>query len=159
MAKKHNLPRYISLPNWNAFVVKFARNGNRYYKSFSFSEFKSTDEALGAAVAWRDRVLNELQGGDPEGVRRSTYEKKGISYIRFVVSIQDDGKSSKTKTFTAGSASKIGEADIEHAKNTALAFRLEWEFCKEKGTPFDDEKYIGWQKKRLYPFVGQCIEE
>ncbi len=154
MAKKHNLPRYISLPNWNAFAVKFSKSGKRYYKSFSFSDFKSTDEALGAAVAWRDRVLSELQGGDPEGVTRSTYEKKGTSYLRFVVSVQEYGKRGKTKTFTAGALDRIGEADIEHAKNTALAFRLEWEFCGGKGIPFDDEKYVGWQKKTLYPFAG-----
>lgn len=157
MERKYKLPKHVSLPNWDAFEVRIWRAEKIYYKSFPFPQYATVQNALDAAVEWRDFILKGIRGSDPNGVKRSTYSKREREYLRFVVLWADHNGSSRTKTFTVGAVDKIDERDIEHASKTAEAFRIEWEFCNEKGLPFNDEKYANWKSTSTYPFDPDVI--
>jgi hypothetical protein len=60
-----------------------------------------------------------------------------------------NGKS-KNKTFQVGNIAKITADDELHAFRTARLFRSCYEYAIDNDLEFDESKFAGWKKKRLY---------
>lgn len=170
---KRGLPKHITIPNFDGYQVRVVRDGVEHSKSFPWSAGGKA-MALLDAVAWRDRLLSTLpEAGNAKGGYRSkplshktSWDRVGVvrtvgcdrrrsltvQYVRFSVSWVDATGRARVKTFQAGRADSITQADEVHTSLTAEAFRSEWEFCQRNGERFEPWRYDSWRKDRLYPF-------
>ncbi|WP_326430443.1 hypothetical protein VQ574_21085 (plasmid) [Stutzerimonas frequens] len=168
------LPDNISIPGYEAYQVRIVRCNHEYSATFAWSRYGSKEQALEAAVLWRDMMLKQLptaangRGGfrtAPMPHKRSCgragitrYQKVDNrrhgrpAYLVFGVNWTDSDGYKRVKQFQVG---RIGTYEWQqelHTSLTAEAFRTEWEYCRSTGQIFDPDRYNGWTETELYPF-------
>lgn len=162
----------ITKPSATQYVVRVDRFGQRHTKSFSASEYGSVENALTAAKAWRDDVIAKYTA--PVHIHTRQRKTKSNQELGCGVTVSEwadtrgagsdrmyrqyqalyyMGGKRKIKSFHVGVVG-VASVDIdEHAKQTAMAFRQEYEWCTREGVEFKPEKYDGWRTVVMYPFV------
>lgn len=173
------LPDNITINNFGAYQVRIRRGETEYLASFSESAYGGKDEALAAAVSWRDKMLACLppatngkgsfrrapmahkqsfgRVGITRYVKRDHRRTGSPEYLVFGVNWTDSEGYPRVKQFQAGRIGVLSWKDELHAAQTALAFRTEWEFCRDHKVPFDPERYRDWTVP-LYPFMSTTPE-
>jgi hypothetical protein len=75
--------------------------------------------------------------------------RKDKSYLCYTVFWVNNGKS-RNKTFQVGNVEKVTADDELHAFRTARLFRSCYEYAIDNDIGFNDGKFNGWKKTRLY---------
>jgi len=75
--------------------------------------------------------------------------RKDKSYLCYTVFWVKDRKS-RNKTFQVGNVETVTADDELHAFRTAKLFRSCYEHSIDHDLQFDDNKFVGWKKLRLY---------
>lgn len=157
--------KHITEPDAFGFQVRIVRRGKETSRYFSHKLWGSKIKSLQAAIAWRDQMLTVLKGSRTRflkppknktttgitGVSRTIkYDhRKDKSYLCYTVFWVKDRKS-KNKTFQVGNVHTISADDELHAFRTARLFRNCYEHSIDHDIPFNEEKFAGWKKVRLY---------
>lgn len=169
------LPDNITVPSHEAYQVRIVREGHEYSATFAWSRFETREDALQAAVNWRDKILKQLpepangRGGfrtSPMPNKRS-FGRVGITrylkidrrragcpkYLVYGVNWTDRDGRARVRQFQVGRVGTFEWDQELHASLTAEAFRTEWEFCRSTGQVFEPDRYAGWAETELYPFL------
>ncbi|WGK63452.1 hypothetical protein QAO71_16915 (plasmid) [Halopseudomonas sp. SMJS2] len=169
------LPDNITIPSYDAYQVRIVRGDHEYSATFAWSRFDSNEQALHAAVNWRDQILAQLPdpGNGRGGFRTSpmahkrSFGRVGITrylkkdrrrsgspvYLVYGINWTDSDGSARVKQFQVGRIGTFEWHQELHASLTAEAFRTEWEFCRSTGQVFEPDRYHGWTEVELYPFL------
>jgi len=75
--------------------------------------------------------------------------RKDKSYLCYTAFWVCNGKS-RNKTFQVGNVDRVTADDELHAFRTARLFRNCYECSIDNDIPFDDSKFSGWKKVRMY---------
>jgi hypothetical protein len=173
-AQGRDLPENISIPGYDSYQVRIARNGHEYSSTFHWARFGGKERALQSAVKWRDQMISQLPAAEngrgsfrtSPMAHKYTFGRVGITkypkkdrrrtgqpaYLVYGVNWVDEDGAPRVKQFQVG---RIGNFDWDQELHTALtaeAFRTEWEFCVSAGISFDPERYQNWKEVELYPF-------
>ncbi|MCK5354919.1 MAG: hypothetical protein KAJ63_07345 [Methyloprofundus sp.] len=157
--------KHITEPDVFGYQVRIVRRGKESSRYFSHKMWGSKSKSLKAAIAWRDQMLIVLKGARTRflkppknktttgvtGVSRTIkYDyRKDKSYLCYTVFWIKAGKS-RNKTFQVGNVEKVTADQELHAFRTAKLFRSCYEFAIDFDLPFEDGKFSGWKKIRLY---------
>lgn len=157
--------KHITEPDVFGFQVRIVRRGKESSRYFSHKMWGNKSKSLQAAILWRDQMLVVLKGSKTRflkppknktttgvtGVSKTIkYDhRKDKSYLCYTVFWVQNRKS-KNKTFQVGNVSKITADDELHAFRTARLFRSCYEYAIDNDLDFDETKFAGWKKKRLY---------
>ncbi len=157
--------KHITEPDAFGFQVRIVRRGKETSRYFSHKLWGNKAKSLQAAIAWRDQMLVVLKGSRTRflkppknktttgitGVSRTIkYDhRKDKSYLCYTVFWVKERKS-KNKTFQVGNVETITADDELHAFRTARLFRHCYEHSIDHDIPFNDAKFAGWKKVRLY---------
>jgi len=160
--------KHITEPDTFGFQVRIVRRGKENSRYFSHKLWGSKGKSLKAAIAWRDQMLVVLKGSrmrflkPPKnktttgltGVSRTIkYDnRKDKSYLCYTVFWVKDNKSCN-KTFQVGNIETLTADEELHAFRTAKLFRNCYEHSIDHDLQFDDSKFTGWKKMRLYENV------
>lgn len=144
------------------FQVRFRRNGDLVSEYFAVSIYGSEARALAKAKDWRDLISLEIRANAPQRPLKSKTTKSkwrelpvGVCQLdrpdrAFVVNWIDTAGKPKQKCFAPGRG--CNTAQIEHARNTAIAFRLHFAYCRETGLTFTPDYYQDWRTDLKHPF-------
>ncbi len=157
--------KHITEPDAFGYQVRIVRRGKENSRYFSHRLWGGKVKSLKAAIAWRDQMLVALKGSRTRflkppknktttgvtGVSRTIkYDhRKNKSYLCYTVFWVKNGKS-RNKTFQVGNVEKVSADDELHAFRTARLFRSCYEFAIDNDLPFNDGRFVGWKKTRLY---------
>ena len=157
--------KHITEPDVFGYQVRIVRRGKESSRYFSHKLWGNKSKSLQAAILWRDQMLVVLKGSKTRflkppknktttgvtGVSKTIkYDhRKDKSYLCYTVFWVHNGKS-KNKTFQVGNVAKITADDELHAFRTARLFRSCYEYAIDNDLEFDENKFAGWKKKRLY---------
>jgi hypothetical protein len=75
-------------------------------------------------------------------------------FVAYTVSWVNALGENRVTSFQAGREDTLTPEQEAHAHQTALAFREDWEFCQDTGTPFDPLPYKAWRRVTCYPFTA-----
>jgi hypothetical protein len=156
-SKKH---KNITEKNNAGFIVRIVRDGVEHSEYFSNNLWNSRAEALAAAKNWRDcvaqcvgkrKAINSCSKNEVSGVSRTIKHdsRRDTSNVVYQVFWLKDGKDMR-KSFYVGDIDKISNDDDLHGFNTAKHFRSCYELSVKDGAAFDDGKFAGWKKVKLY---------
>jgi hypothetical protein len=157
--------KHITEPDVFGFQVRIVRRGKESSRYFSHKMWGGKSKSLKAAIAWRDQMLVVLKGARTRflkppknktttgvtGVSRTIkYDyRKDKSYLCYTVFWVKDRKS-RNKTFQVGNVQTVTADDELHAFRTARLFRTCYEHSIDHDLAFNDTKFAGWKKTRLY---------
>ncbi len=157
--------KHITEPDVFGYQVRIVRRGKESSRYFSHKLWGNKAKSLQAAILWRDQMLVVLKGSKTRflkppknktttgvtGVSKTIkYDhRKDKSYLCYTVFWVHNSKS-KNKTFQVGNVAKITADDELHAFRTARLFRSCYEYAIDNDLEFDESKFAGWKKKRLY---------
>ncbi len=157
--------KHITEPDSFGFQVRIVRRGKENSRYFSHKLWGNKSKSLKAAVAWRDQMLVVLKGSKMRflkppknktttgitGVSRTIkYDnRKDKSYLCYTVFWVKDKKSCN-KTFQVGNVDTLTADEELHAFRTARVFRNCYEHSIDNDLRFDERKFSGWKKQRLY---------
>ncbi len=157
--------KHITEPDSFGFQVRIVRRGKENSRYFSHKLWGNKAKSLKAAIAWRDQMLVVLKGSrmrflkPPKnktttgitGVSRTIkYDnRKDKSYLCYTVFWVKKQKSCN-KTFQVGNIDTLTADEELHAFRTAKLFRSCYEHSIDHDLHFDDSKFTGWKKIRLY---------
>lgn len=71
---KRTLPENITIPGYEAYQVRIVRGEASFSTTFPWSNYRSTESALAAAVAWRDNLKAQLPA--PGNGKNSSFNKE-----------------------------------------------------------------------------------
>ncbi len=165
--------KHITEPDEFGYQVRIVRRGKESSRYFSHKLWGNRSKSLQAAITWRDQMLVVLKGSKTRflkppknktttgltGVSRTIkYDhRKDKSYLCYTVFWVKDGKS-RNKTFQVGNIETVTADSELHAFRTARLFRSCYEHAIDNDLPFDDSRFAGWKKKRLYEDRGlNCV--
>lgn len=157
--------KHITEPDPFGFQVRIVRRGKERSRYFSHKLWGNKAKSLHAAIQWRDQMLAVLKGSKTRflrpprnkvstgvtGVSKTIkYDyRKDKSYLCYTVFWVQNGKA-KNKTFQVGNIESVTADDEFHAFRTATLFRRLYEEAIDNDLPFDESKFGGWKKRRLY---------
>ncbi|MGR9071516.1 MAG: hypothetical protein ACU833_00470 [Gammaproteobacteria bacterium] len=157
--------KHITEPDVFGYQVRIVRRGKETSRYFSHRLWGNKKKSLAAAIAWRDQMLVVLKGSKTRflkppknktttgvtGVSRTIKfdHRKNKKYLCYTVFWVKNGKS-KNKTFQVGNVEKITPDQELHAFRTARLFRSCYEYSIDYDLPFEEGKFSGWKKRRLY---------
>lgn len=157
--------KHITEPDTFGFQVRIVRRGKESSRYFSHKLWGNKGKSLQAAITWRDQMLVVLKGSRTRflkppknktttgvtGVSRTIkYDhRKDKSYLCYTVFWVKDRKS-RNKTFQVGNVEKVSADDELHAFRTARLFRSCYEHSIDHDLAFDESKFTGWKKIRVY---------
>lgn len=157
--------KHITEPDEFGYQVRIVRRGKESSRYFSHKLWGNRTKSLQAAITWRDQMLVVLKGSKTRflkppknktttgvtGVSRTVkYDhRKDKSYLCYTVFWVKDSKS-RNKTFQVGNVETVTADDELHAFRTARLFRSCYEHSIDHDITFNDDKFVGWKKKRLY---------
>ena len=160
--------KHITEPDTFGFQVRIVRRGKESSRYFSHKLWGNKSKSLKAAIAWRDQMLIVLKGSRTRflkppknktttgitGVSRTIKydQRKDKSYLCYTVFWVKDHKS-RNKTFQVGNIETVTADDEFHAFRTAKLFRSCYEHSIDNDLQFNDDKFRGWKKLRLYENV------
>lgn len=160
--------KHITEPDSFGYQVRIVRRGKESSRYFSHKLWGTKSKSLLAAIAWRDQMLVVLKGSRTRflsppknktttgvtGVSRTIkYDhRKDKSYLCYTVFWVKDRKS-RNKTFQVGNVVSLTADDELHAFRTARLFRSCYEHAIDHDLEFDETKFVGWKKLRLYENV------
>ncbi|MCF6251712.1 MAG: hypothetical protein L3J75_10675 [Methylococcaceae bacterium] len=157
--------KHITEPDVFGYQVRIVRRGKESSRYFSHKLWGNKSKSLQAAIAWRDQMLVVLKGSRTRflkppknktttgvtGVSRTIkYDhRKDKSYLCYTVFWVKDRKS-RNKTFQVGNVETVTADDELHAFRTARIFRSCYEHSIDHDLQFDESKFAGWKKLRIY---------
>ena len=157
--------KHITEPDAFGYQVRIVRRGKESSRYFSHKLWGNKNKSLQAAITWRDQMLvvlkcsrtrflkppkNKTTTGVTGVSRTIKYDhRKDKSYLCYTVFWVKDRKS-RNKTFQVGNVETVTADDELHAFRTAKLFRSCYEHSIDHDLQFDDQKFTGWKKLRLY---------
>lgn len=159
--------KHITEPDTFGYQVRIVRRGKESSRYFSHKLWGNKKKSLQAAITWRDQMLVVLKGSRTRflklpknktttgvtGVSRTIkYDhRKNKSYLCYTVFWVKNRKSCN-KTFQVGNIDTVTADEEFHAFRTARLFRSCYEYAIDYDVAFDDQKFVGWKKIRLYEY-------
>ncbi len=155
--------KHITEPDAGGFQVRVVRDRREYSRYFSHNLWGSKVKSLNGAISWREQILALFGDIKPTALANKSTGVLGVSKTvqhdnrRDTYSLvyschwRKNGKG-HTKTFHVGLVGAFTTDEEFHAFRTAVQFRKEYEFFKDKGKEdfFSPDKYKTWRKERLY---------
>jgi hypothetical protein len=155
--------KHITEPDSGGFQVRVVRDRKEYSRYFSHNLWGSKNKSLKGAINWREQILVLIGDKKPTPIGKKSTGIVGVSRTVQFDKRRDEhslvyschwrrnGKG-HTKTFHVGLVENV-TPDMEfHAFRTAVQFRKEYEFYKDRGKIdfFMPERYKLWRTERLY---------